>query len=82
MSHSRWLERFDSSADRSASKAVFGFAPALRNRLPAPRKPAAMTDGSGRTMQRISSLFDESFHSILDPLLRPIRFAMVAGIVI
>ena len=43
---------------------------------------AAMTDGSGRTMQRISSGLGESRQSILEPLLRPMRLAIAAGMVI
>jgi RHS repeat-associated protein len=37
--------------------AALGDCSGLRNRFPAPRRLAAMTDGSGRTMQRISSAF-------------------------
>lgn len=82
MGHLRWVEQMDSSAERSASKAALGSCPDLRNRFPAPRKLAAMTDGSGRTMQRISSAFGDSCQSILDPLLRPMRLAIAAGMVI
>jgi hypothetical protein len=82
MRHLIWVERMDSSALRSASKAALGSCPGLRNRLPAPRRLAAMTDGSGSMMQRISSVLEHSCQSILEPLLMPMRLAIAAGMVI